>query len=195
MALSLRPYAPSTNLPNVENVIAQSVQGEGPGPLPALQTVTSSSETLITNPANSSLALSCAVPPNTNLEQVPFDFNWSGYITTGASGTVTLKVYSGTAIVSGNLLGSSGAITQNSSTAPFYAAAKLIYDSVSGKLDGKIEFFVNHTLVAAVHVSNTITSVSNTTDPVAQFCVSITSSGASTGSAATVINTQNLSVG
>jgi hypothetical protein len=196
MALSQRPFGPGPNLPNVQSVIAQSVQGEGPGPLPASQSLSTTAETLIVNPAQTSLALSCAVPPNTNLEQIPFEFNWSGEITTKATGNLTLKVYSGTAIVSGNLLGSSGAIAGVTSggSSPFWAAAKLIYDSVSGKLDGKIEFFVNHVLVAAVAVSNTITGVSNTNDPVAQFCVTLTSSGAD-GTHLTTINTQNLSCG
>lgn len=195
MALSQRPFGPGPNLPNVQSTIAQSTQGEGPGPLPALQTVSTTAETLIVNPAAPTLALSCAVPPNTNIEQVPFDINWSGYVTTKATGNITLKVYSGTTL-SGTLLGSSGAIAGPTSggSFPFWASAKLIFDSVSGKLDGKIEFFVNHTLVAAVAVSNTITGVANTNDPVAQFCASVTSSGAD-GTHLTTINTQNLSCG
>jgi hypothetical protein len=188
---------PGSNLPNVQNVIAQSVQGEGPGPLPASQVITGTSETLLTNPANTALALSCAIPPNALYEQIPFDFNWSGVITTTESANITLKVYEGTAIVSGNLLGSSGAEAYPTSggSAPFWAAAKLMFDSVSGKLDGKIEFFLNHVLVSAVAVSHTITGISNTTDdPVVQFCVSVTASAAS-GSDPVTVNTQDLSVG
>lgn len=195
MALSQRPFAPGPNLPNVQSVIAQSVQGEGPGPLPASQVITGTAETLLTNPAQPSLALSCAIPPNTNLEQVPVDLNWSGDIQTSESGNITLKVYSGTTL-GGTLIGSSGAVAYPTSggKAPFWAAAKLIFDSVAGKLDGKIEFFLNHTLVVAVAISATITGVSNTNDPVAQFCVSLTASAASSGDPVTV-NTQNLSVG
>jgi hypothetical protein len=196
MALSQRPFAPGPNLPGVQSFITQSVQGEGPGPLPASQSLSTTAETLLTNPAQPTLALSCAVPPNTNLEQIPIEFNLSGVITTKATGNLTLKVYSGIAIASGSLLGSSGAIAGVTSggSSPFWASAKLIFDSVSGKLDGKIEFFVNHTLVAAVAVSNTITGVSNTNDPVAQFCASLTSSGAD-GTHLTTINTQNMSCG
>jgi hypothetical protein len=193
MTLSLRPFAPGPNLPGVENVIAQSVQGEGPGPLPALQVLITTAETLIVNPANLAQALSCAIPPNTNIEQVPFDFNWSGYITTEGSGTVTLKVYEGTS-TSGTLLGSSSTVTQNSASAPFFVQAKMIYDSVSGKLCGVIKFVINNTIVAEVHLSNVVTGLSNTTDPVVQFCVSLTSSAAGSGTP-TTINTQNLSCG
>lgn len=193
MALSKRPFTPGTNLPNVSSVISQSVQGEGPGPLPALQSISATTEQLIVNPFNTAIALSCAIPPNTNLEQQPLNFNWSGYIKTTANGNITLKIYSGTSL-SGTLLGSSGAIAQNNLAAPFWAKMELIYDSVSGKLDGTVKFFLNHGIVAEVAISNTITGVSNTTDPVAQFCVSCTSSGAS-GANLTTINTQDLSCG
>lgn len=193
MSLSQRPYAPGPNLPGVQSVIAQSTQGEGPGPLPALQTIGSTAETLLVNPAQPTLALSCAIPPNTNLEQIPFEFNWSGYLQTTNSGTITLKVYSGTSL-SGTALGSSGAITQNSAVAPFWAQMKLIYDSVSGKLGGAIKFVVNNTIVAEVHLSNVVTGINNTNDPVLQFCVSVTSSAAD-GTHLLTVNTQNLSCG
>jgi hypothetical protein len=195
MSLHQRPFGPASNLPNVQNTIAQSVQGEGPGPIPALQSITSTAETLLTNPANTALALSCAIPPNTNLEQIPWEFEWSGYIKTTANGNITLKVYEGTAIVSGNLMGSSGAIAQNTASAPFWANGKFIFDSVSGKLEGTIGFFINGSLVATVAISNVLTGFSNTTsDPVVQFCASITSSGAASGTP-TTINTQNLTCG
>lgn len=193
MSLAQRPYAPGPNLPGVQSVIAQSVQGEGPGPLPALQNLATTAETLIVNPAQTSLALSCAIPPNTNLEQIPFDFNWSGYITTNSTTNLTLKVYSGTS-TSGTLLGSSGTVAQNSASAPFWVQAKMIFDSVSGKLCGVIKFVVNNTIVAEVHLSNVVTGISNSNDPVVQFCVSLTSSGAD-GTHLTTINTQNLSCG
>lgn len=194
MSLYNRPYKPGPNLPNVQSVIAQSVQGEGPGPLPALQSIAVTTEVLIVNPAQPTLALSCAIPPNTNNEQIPFDFNWSGYIKTTAASNLTLKVYEGTAVSAGNLLGSSGAIAQNTASAPFWASAKLVYDSVSGLLTGKIEFNVNNDIVAAVAISHTIGSISNTNDPVLSFCVSVTASGAS-GPDPVTVNTQDLSCG
>jgi hypothetical protein len=57
---------------------------------------------------------------------------------------------------------------------------------VSGKLTGKIEFFVNGTIVAAVAVSNTLTGISNSSNPVASFLLSFTSSGAAGGTPTTV---------
>jgi hypothetical protein len=116
-----------------------------------------------------------------------------------------LKVYSGNSatIGSNTLLASSGAITQNTATASFWAHLILMFDSVSGALVGKAEFYVNKTLVAAVTLSNFPTGFLNAGNPSAnpptvanlpQFSATITSSGA-TGSALTTINTQKMSCG
>lgn len=203
MALSQRPYAPGPNLPGVESVIAQSVQGQGPGPLPALQIITSTAETLIVNPAQPTLPLSCAIPPNTNNEQVPIDLNWSGDIQTSESGNITLKVYCAPPNVPLDLddgvgIGSSGALAgpTGGGAAPFYVSGKLIFDSIAGTLQGTIKFFYNQHLVAEVAISNAaeLVGISNTADPVAQFFVSVQATASDSDNPVNV-NTQNLSVG
>lgn len=207
MPNSQRPFGPVTPAANSATMPALNQQAypQNPpsGPLPVLQTIIATVETLIASAFNAATALSCPAGPDTALEQNVFDFWASGYIKTTASGTVTLKVYEGTAIASGNLLGSSGAITQNTATATWWAHARLIFDSVSGVLAGDIEFYVNKTRVAVVTLSNFVGGFNNTgnqsaTPPVAavlpQFCMSITSSGAASGTP-TTINVQNFSCG
>ena len=122
---------------------------------------------------------------------------------------LTIKVYEGAAIASGNLLGSSGAIAQNGTTsarvtALFWVHAYLAFDSVSGTLVGKIDFYLNKTVVAAVTLSNFVTGFSNTSlsttptiAPVTpQFCISVTSSGATGATnAQTNVSVQKFSCG
>ena len=195
MALQERPFGPTSGAASVANQIPLNTQGnQVPNPLPATQNIVSTAETLILAPSNPTVALSIAIPPDTQLEQVPFDISASGYIKTTASGTVTLSLYSGTTIVSGNLLKASSAVTQNSATAPFWIKAKLIYDSVSGKLAGTVDFYINGTVVASATVANVITGINNTNTPVVQFCLTITSSGAGAGTP-TTINVKAFSAG
>jgi len=184
------------------STIAQDVQGEGPGPLPALQLVTSATEAKILNPANLTLALTCSVPPNTGIEQTPFDVYASGYIKTTASGTIALGLYAdGSATVtSGNLLHkTASATTQNSATAPWSLHAKLQYDSVSGKLTGVCGMNINNVIDPEIAISNVLTGISNLGDPVVgdqvvTFSLSITSSGALTATPTTT-NVQKFSCG
>ena len=196
MALLDRPYGPSSGNPSGLSVIAQDVQGEGPGPLPALQVISSTAETLIVNPANTALVLTVQIPPNTELEQTLFDLIASGYIKTTNTTNITLKLYSGAAIVSGNLLKSSGAIAQNTLTLAFYVKGNLIYDSVSGILAGTVKFYLAETLVAEATLANFVTGINNAANPgpVAEFCLSITSSAA-TALLPTTINVQKFSAG
>lgn len=195
MALLERPFGPAAPAANVATMPAQNTQAQNlPNPLPATQSITSTAETLIVSPANPSVALSIAIPPSTALEQMPFDLNISGYIKTTNSTNITLTLYAGTAIVSGNLLKASTATAQNSGTAPFWVKGKLIYDSVSGKLAGTVGFYINGTLVAEATLANTVTGISNTNSPVVQFCLSITSSAASGGNP-TTINVNAFSAG
>lgn len=194
MPLSDRPYGPVSGAASVANQTGNNVSAALAGPLPATQAITATAETLILNPENLAVALSIGIPPNTALEQSVFDLFASGYIKTTAAGNVTLKLYSGTVIAGGSLLGTSGAIAQATATSPFYVKARLIYDSVSGTLVGSVQFYVNKTLVAEATLSNFPANVSNLSNPVAQFCLSITSSGAGAGTP-TTINVQKFTVG
>ena len=197
MALSQRPYGPSPAAVSGQNVYSQNVQAAlSQGVLPALQTITTSSETFITNPLNSAQLLAVPLPPL--FEQTPFDIYASGYVKTGASGSVTLKLYQGTSSTAGSdkQLGTSGAVTMNSLSGPFCLhATECIYDSVSGIFSGKFTGVLYETAISAVIFSAFTTGVSNANNPVLTFLLSITSSGASTGASATTINVQNFSAG
>lgn len=189
---STRQYGP-TAAPGAAGLLAAQTAGAIAGVLPALQTVTVSTETVILNPSLNSAtqALVLNIPSGGPNEQRPFDILASGYISTGTSSTVTVKLYSGTSTTVGSdtLLGSSGAITAFSGKCPWYLRATLVYDSVSGKLQGSIKFMVNNTLVAETAISNVPTGLNNNTgNPVASFVLSVTFG---TANAANQINVQD----
>jgi len=203
------PYTPAANSATQSALNVSAVPQSGPsGPLPVTQSITSSSEALIETAYNSSVALTCQVEPDTNIEQSVFDFWTSGIVKTTSTTNLTLKVYEGAAISSGNLLGSSGTVAQNGTTgspvtAAFYSHVQAIFDSVSGVLAGTIEFYINKTNVAKVTFSNFVGGFNNTGNPSAtpptaavlpEFCMSVTSSGATTG-APTTVNVQKFSCG
>ena len=128
--------------------------------------------------------------PDTALEQTLVDLYASGIITTKNSTNITLKLYEGLTITSGNLMGSSGTVAQNTATALFEIHARVGIDSVSGTLVGKIEFYLNKTIVGAVTLSNFLTGFLNQGNPSAnpptvsllpQFVITVTSSAASSG--------------
>ena len=211
MSIWDRPFGVVTVGQQVPPIPALNAQAStAPGPLPATLTLTSNTETLIPSVLAAATPVTVAVGPDTALEQTIFDLVASGTIKTGSTTNVTIKVYEGAAIVGGNLLGSSGAIAQNGTgganvTAAWFAHAQLIFDSVSGTLAGKIDFYVNKTVVAAVTLSNFVVGpFLNAGNPSANpptvsllpsFCISVTSSGATTGTGATVANLQKFSCG
>jgi hypothetical protein len=187
-----------------------NTEAQPTGPLPATLNLISSTETLVPSVNVATVPLSVACHPDTGLEQTPFELYASGIITTGSSTNLTLKLYQGLTITSGNLMGSSGAIAQNGTTsarvtASWYVHAIFMIDSVSGTLVGKIDFYVNETIVAAVTLSNFNTGFINAGNPSAnpatvsklpQFVLSVTSSGATgTTNANTFVNVQKFSVG
>ena len=209
--LSDRPYGVVTVGQQVPPIPAINAQASvTPGPLPATLTLTSNTETLIPSVLAAATPVTIAVGPDTSIEQSVFDLYASGTFKTGSTTNLTVKVYEGAAIVSGNLLGSSGAIAQNGTgganvTRSWFAHARLIFDSVSGELAGDIDFYVNRTRVAAATLSNFVVGpFLNAGNPSANpptvsllpsFCISVTSSGATTGTGATVVNLQKFSCG
>lgn len=202
MALLDRPFGPVSRgaaVPPVAlNTQATSAGQQNPV-LPLLQSIVSTAETQILSGPLPLVPLNCAVPPATQLEQTPFDVSASGYITTTASGTITLSLYSGisTTIGSNTLLKASSAVTQNTATSPYWVRGKLIYDSVSGTLTGTVEFYINKVLVASATLTNFPTGINNlspTGAAVVQFSLTITSSGAASGTP-TTINVQKFSCG
>jgi hypothetical protein len=193
---STRLYGPSIATPSpASGVPAINVQAQtGVIPLPAtLTTGTSTAEAMVPNPATPTKALLVQVPSNSNLEQRAFELEITGYIITGGTTNITLKVYgsiTSTVTTSSTLLGSSGAVAQNNVKAPFWAHAKLIFDSISGKLNGTIDFLINNTVVASVAIT-AVTGVSDTANPVLSLGMSIT---ASAGFATNEIIVQDLCI-
>lgn len=203
MPLLDRPYGPTSGGASVANATPINVPAALAGPLPALQSIVSNAETLILNPENLAVALSCQVKPDTAIEQTLFDTVMSGYIKTTAAGNITLNLYEGAVIAAGNLLKSSGAIAQASTTASFAIHAQLMFDSVSGVLSGTVDFYINKNFVAKATLANFVGGFLNQGNPSANpptvanlplFCATITSSGATAGTP-TTINVQKFSCG
>lgn len=201
MALSDRPYGPVSRgavVPPVALNTQATSAGQQTPTLPVLQSIVATAETQILAGPTPLLPLSCAIPVATENEQKRFSFDASGYITTTASGNITLTLYSGvsTTIGSNTLLKASSATSQASLTAPWWIHADLIYDSVSGLLCGKVEFYINKTLIAATTLTNFPTGINNlnASGPVVQFSMTITSSGAGSGTP-TTINVANFTCG
>lgn len=153
--------------------------------LPALQTLTTTAETIIVNPQLPTQPLIVSVTPYRTIEQTVFDLNASGYADLPtAADTLTLKLYEGTSdtIGSNTLLGTSGAVTVGDAIVPWYIKAELMFDSVSGKLIGEIGFNIGNTRVAAVALSNVVTGINNdptsdqTGDPILNFILTATGS-------------------
>jgi hypothetical protein len=209
MALSDRPYGPNSGAASVANQIPLNQQATQTqtlsGPSPVQFNLTAATQTLAPSAANSAVPLSIVIPPATQLEQTVFDLWASGYIQTRAAGTITIDVYEGVSatIASNVLLGSSGAITANTTIASWWAHARLIFDSVSGVLAGDIEFYVNKIKVATVTLLNFPTGFLNQGNPSANpptvanlpsFLLTFASSGA-TGPLPTTVNVQKFSAG
>jgi hypothetical protein len=174
-----------------------STQLATPSALPATQNITVATESIILSPSNPAGALTTALGPFTALEQTVFDVIASGYITTRAAGTIALGLYVGASatVVAGSLLHkTAAAVTQNTTTAPWWIRAQLIYDSVSGKLQGKCGGTINNVLDPEIAITNVPSGISNLANPVVTFSLSITSTGGASGTP-TTINVQKFTAG
>jgi len=208
MALSDRPFGPNSGAAAAANIIplnVQATQTQLATILPVQFTLAAATQTQAPSAPNSAVPLSIQVQPDTLIEQTVFDLYASGYIQTRASGTLTINLYSGisTTIGSNTLLGTSGAVTQNTAIASWFCHARLIFDSVSGVLAGDIEFYINKTRVGGVTLSNFPSGFLNQGNPSANpptnanlpnFTLTFASSGA-LGSVLTTVNIQKFSVG
>jgi hypothetical protein len=198
MSLWDRPYGPTTGAASSAAQTALNAQAAGNSVLPVSQTFVAATEAKILNPFNSAVALNIPLPPDTAMEQTVWDVSVSGYIKTGASGTIALGLYADAlaAVTAGNLLHkTASAVTQNSATAPFFIHGKFVYDSVSGKLTGQVGGMINNVIDPEIAVSNVLTGISNLANPVLNLSLSVTSSGAGAGAAATTINIQKFNAG
>jgi hypothetical protein len=187
---STRLYGPSIATPLPATPLSLNVQaGSGVVPLPATLTAnTVTTEQMVLNPAQPTLPLLVQIPSGTELEQRKFIVQATGFIKTAGTANVTLKLYSGTSATPGSnmLLASSGAVAQNSASAPYWIEGNFVFDSVSGKLTGTVGFSINNTLVASVAVSNVVTGINYKNNPVASFGVSGTFSAGFVGNALVV---------
>lgn len=203
-----RPYGPTSGAASVPNQIPLNAQATATqtaaGPLPATLVLLATAEVLVPSVALASVPLTVQLKPDTTIEQTIFDVVASGIISTLSTTNLTLKLYSGAAIVSGNLLKSSGTVAQNTvANANFYIKASLLFNSVSGKLSGTVKFYINDSLVAEAVITNFPGTFLNVGNPSAnpptvanlpEFCFSLTSSGAD-GTHATTLSCQKFSCG
>jgi hypothetical protein len=202
--LALNRFGPVSRgavVPPVSLNAQANASGQQNSILPILQAILSTAETQILSGPVPQIPLSCALHPATQTEQVKFNFDASGYITTTSTTNITLGLYAGvsTTIGSNTLLKASTATAQNGTTgtpvtAPWWIHADLIYDSVSGLLCGVVGFYINKVLIAAATLTNFPTGISNLNDPVEAFSMTITSSAGASGTP-TTINVANFSCG
>jgi hypothetical protein len=197
MSLWDRPNGPASGAANSATQTGLNQQAAGSAVLAVQQNVTSATEVKVLSPQNPLAVLSIALHPDTALEQTVFDLIVSGYIKTQQASNLSLAVYADAlvAITAGNLLHkTAAAVAQNTATAPFFFHATLIYDSVSGKLQGKAGGMINNVIDPDIALTNVITGISNTGNPVVTFSLSVISSGA-TVPLPTIINVQKFNVG
>lgn len=194
MPVADRPFGPVSPAANSTTAPALNTQAAPGSALPLSQAVVSAAEVKLLAGA---IALSVALPPDTGNEQTVLDLFISGTIKTTAAGTLAIGLYAdaATAITAGNLLHkTAAAVTQNTTTAPFFFHARLIYDSVSGKLQGMGGGMINNVIDPEIAFTNVPLLVSNGANPVASFSVTLTSSGALVATP-TTITIQKFSVG
>lgn len=176
--MSNRLYGPA-GAPASGSFIALNTPANPAATLPFTQSFSTTAETVLLNLAlnSATAALVTAIPPGGPLEQLPWQFVWSGVIQTAQGSTVTMKFYSGTSTTVGSntLLGNSGATASINGKVPFLARLTgMVYDSISGKLQGQVSFEINNVVVAAVALSNIVTGIGNTNNPVLSICASVT---------------------
>lgn len=166
-----------------------NVQGANNASLPVLQSFTGTSETAFIDQATggtaSTLPLAVVIPPGGPCEQEPFSIVASGYVKTGQSSTVILKLRQGDSatVASNTLVATCATVTVATTTVPFVLEVKLVYDSVSGKLDVQSVWFVmNGTVTAPTIATMPISAtLSNTANPVVAFTLTATFGTGSAG--------------
>jgi hypothetical protein len=197
MALSDRPNGPATIAASSSNQSGLNVQAALASPLPATLTLTAVTAAVVLNPQNPALALVCPLSPTQGNEATPFDLWASGTVVTGNATNVVGKLGVGTSTTdaTNTALGSSSATAVGTTSANWKVHCELLYDSVSGKLTGTIEWLINNVLTAKAALANVVTGIKDTNNPVANFVLSFSSSAAAGGAAATTVVVKKFSVG
>lgn len=166
--------------------IAINTQGANNASLPALQSFTSTAEVAFTDPAvANAYPMAVAIPPGGPCEQERFTLVASGYVKTGQSSTVVLKLRQGDSatVASNTLVATTPSVTVATATVPFVLEVGLVYDSVSGKLDVvSVTFVMNGTVTAPTIATMPISAtISNTANPVVAFTLTATFGTGSAG--------------
>ena len=157
--------------------------------IPAQQAITGTAETQILNQILSTptvpVPLFVAIPPTSFLSGKAWSARISGVIANlGAAATATIRVFVGKSSVIANntAIGTTGAVAQAASTAPFTIALEdCVYDPTSGKLVGTMRALVNNTIVATAAFSTVVTGINNNNDPVLALSLAATLSVANAG--------------
>lgn len=155
--------------------------------LPVLNPAIINPLTAPTNPGLATTPLMLLIPSGNAIELEEWDAVFAGVLTTTATSTATLKMYfvpnativAGTAATLANstVIGTSGAVNQNTARTPLIVKlTRCIFDSVSGKLVGSIQFVVNGVVGAAAAFSTIVTSVNNANDPIFGLMLTLTPS-------------------
>jgi hypothetical protein len=182
MPQSTRLYGPARS---ASAVVAANVQGANSALLPALQSFTGTAEVAIADPGILTNPLLVLIPPGGPCEQERFTLIASGYVKTGQSSTVILKIRQGSSstVASNTLVATSPTVTVVTTTVPFVFEVGLVYDSVSGKLDVvSVSFVMNGTVTAPTIATMPIAAtISNTANPVLAFTLTATFGTGSAG--------------
>jgi len=148
--------------------------------LPCTFPCTAAAEAILANPAVPGSALCLAIPSKSMMEGTPFQVLISGvYNQQVASGTMGFSLYMGSSLTPGsNTLIKAVAPVTFTGTAPFFIRAELIGDSVCGKIVGTVKSLVNLTIGAEAAIAAALAVPNWANDPVVQFVLSCTPSGA-----------------
>jgi hypothetical protein len=121
------------------------------------------------------------VPGSGRLEQKRFKIRASGIATTaGATTTFGVTLYAGQSLTaaSNTALGSLTGVVINTTTAAWFLEGILIFDSVSGHLNGTLSGLINNTIAAAAAITP-LSGLNGSsgplgTEPVVNLCVGCT---------------------
>lgn len=145
-----------------------------------------------------------ALPGKLVLEAKRFTVRAEGWVVTGTTTNVTATLIAGltipgTPFTIGNwtTLGASTARAVNTASCPWFIQADLIFDSVSGKLQGVFSDLINNLWDAPAVLSNVLTGINGLNvisgstapaDPVAFIGVALTFSAANVGNVGNLAN-------
>lgn len=140
------------------------------------------------NLATPSQACILICPGSGRLEQKLFKVRASGNFTTGGAFTFLPSLYAaiaipGSPLVAANwsLIAAGTAATVTSASAGWMIEAKLMFDTLSGKLQGTFDSNVANAPVAAAVITNPLTGLNGQSEPVMYFAAGVTFGTANAG--------------